>query len=34
MKYFTSEYAVSEYKTVALYGEKGDKKSVMYPWEL
>jgi predicted AAA+ superfamily ATPase len=34
MRYFAAEYAVSDYKTVALYGEKGDKTKVMYPWEL
>ena len=34
MKYFSSEYAVSEYKTVALYGEKGNRPTLIYPWEL
>lgn len=34
MKYFAAEYVVSDYKTVALYGEKGDKTKVIYPWEL
>jgi hypothetical protein len=34
MKYFLAEYSMSEYETAALYGERGDKKNLAYPWEL
>ncbi len=34
LKYFCSEYAVSDYKTVVLYGEKGEETTIIYPWEL
>jgi predicted AAA+ superfamily ATPase len=34
MKYFSSEYSVDNYKTVALYGEKKDKPNTVYPWEI
>jgi predicted AAA+ superfamily ATPase len=34
MKYFSAEYSVSGYKTVALYGGREDKATMAYPWEL
>jgi len=34
LKYFSSEYAMNDYKTVALYGKMGSKINVIYPWNL
>ncbi len=34
MKYFSEEYNINKYKTVALYGSKGDKSDLVYPWEI
>jgi len=34
MKYFSGEYGISDYKTVALYGDKKENETSTYPWRL
>lgn len=34
LEYFSSEYSIKNYKTVALYGEIKDNLKMIYPWNL